>query len=55
MNFIHIKHKPAILGLAIGLALTGCQKMERPELKELILGDIIYGQELTNVLRNGQN
>lgn len=37
MRLTHIKLKPTILGLTAGLALAGCQKMERPELKELIL------------------
>lgn len=37
MRITQINYKPAMLGLIVGLAMTGCQKMERPELKELIL------------------
>jgi len=37
MSFYNIKYKPALIGLVVGLVVTGCQKMERPELKELIL------------------
>ncbi len=37
MRLINIKYKPVLLGLVVGLAVTGCQKMERPVLKELIL------------------
>lgn len=37
MSFIHIKNKSAMVGLAIGLVIASCQKMERPPLTNLIL------------------
>jgi hypothetical protein len=37
MNFINKTVKPALYIMVMGLAITSCQKMERPQLKELIL------------------